>query len=110
MTPLTPEEDRTLDALLALDTVPPPQADLRRRILRDFDAQAAGGFWTALWRELGGLRVAGPALAASLVLGVAMSTTVVPQADPATDALAAEEAPDYLELALLDTAYEDYAP
>ena len=110
MTPLKPRDDRALDALLALDVVPPPHANLRRRVLRDADGRAAGGFWSALWRELGGARIAGPALAMSLALGVAVSSMVVPPADPASDVLAAEDAPDYLELAMLDTTYEEYAP
>lgn len=104
----TPEDlrdARSLDALLAADVVPPPSAALRRAILLGFEQRAQGGFWRAFWRELGGVRVVGPALTASLALGIAVATVIEPVA-PAT----VDEAPDYAELALLDGAYEDYLP
>ena len=99
-------DDARLDALLALDRVPAPSPGLRRAVLLAADARA-DGFWRALWRELGGLRVAGPALAASLALGVTVATLLPADAvgEPAADT-----APDYTELALFDAAYEDYAP
>ena len=109
MTPMTPEDpraDRQLDALLAADVVPPPSAGLRRTILLDFQARAQGGFWRAFWREVGGLRIVAPALSASLALGIAVASLVEPALDPAIE----DTAPGYAELALLDGAYEDYAP
>ena len=107
MTPQTesPRDAQALDALLALDRVPAPSPDLRRTILLGFDARMAGGFWRTLWREVGGLRVAGPALAASLALGIAVSTTF--STDPAVTDEAV--APDYTELALFEAPYEEYA-
>jgi len=95
-----------LDALLAVDAVAPPAADLRRTILAAAEDHVGAGFLRALLRELGGLRVAGPALAASLVLGIATASMFEPLLDTATDV----QAPDYAELALLDGAYEDYLP
>ena len=107
-----PLDDAHLDALLAQAHVPAPSAGLRRAILLAADARGET-FWRALWRELGGLRVAGPALAASLALGVAVATLLPDVAgdstEPSVDALADETAPDYTELALFDAAYEDYA-
>lgn len=111
MTPLHPTPDpsespadaRALDALLALDRVPPPSPALRRAILLDFDARAAGGFWRGLWREIGGLRIAAPALTASLVLGIAGASLYEPVSS-------VPDAPGYAELALFDAPYEDYAP
>lgn len=97
----------SLDALLSGDRVPPPRPQLRRSILLAARARRTG-FLPMLWNELGGLRVAAPTLAASLVLGIAVADvfgwqdTVTP--DPSV------QAPDYAELALLDGSYEDYVP
>ena len=104
----TPEDLRqahTLDEVLAADVVPQPSAGLRRAILLGFEQRAQGGFWTTFWRELGGARIVGPALTASLALGIAVAAFVEP-VSPAT----IDEAPDYAELALLDGAYEEYLP
>lgn len=106
----TPDQARALDALLAADGVAPPSEGLRRAIVLGFEAHAAGGFWRALWRELGGLRVAGPALSASLAIGIAVAAVSGP-APPGGDFDGApEEAPGYAEFALLDGAYEGYLP
>lgn len=100
------DEARSFDVLLSRDVVAPPSSGLRREIVLAADARLEGGFWKTLWRELGGARIAGPALAASVVLGVAASAML----SPALDATTTAEPPDYAELALLDGAYEDYAP
>lgn len=106
----SPDQARALDALLAADVVPQPRAGLRRAILLDIQARSAGGFWRALWRELGGLRIAGPVLSASLAVGIAVAAMLEP-ATPAPDSdVASEEAPGYAEFALLDGAYEEYLP
>lgn len=96
-----------LDALLAADAVAPPRPPLRRAILLAAEMRGPG-FLPMLWRELGGLRVAGPALAASLVLGIGVADVFGLQSTDA--ATAATQAPGYAELALLDGSYEDYAP
>jgi hypothetical protein len=111
MTPTTDEsadQARALDALLAADVVAPPSDGLRRAILFDFQARTAGGFWRALWREIGGLQVAAPALGASLAVGIAVATMLEPALPPAVPAPG--EAPGYAELAMLDGGYEGYLP
>ena len=105
-TPEDPRQAAALDALLAADAVPPPSPGLRRAILLDAGRHLQGGFWRTVWRELGGVRVVAPALTASLALGIAVSTFVL----PATEVDADDTAPGYAELALLDGAYEDYLP
>ncbi|WP_460811744.1 hypothetical protein [Luteimonas pelagia] len=100
------DDARSLDALLGHDVVASLSTGLRRAIVLAADARLEAGFWKTLWRELGGARIAGPALAASVVLGVAASAML----SPALDATTTAEPPDYAELALLDGAYEDYAP
>jgi hypothetical protein len=100
------DDARSFDALLSRDVVAPPSTGLRRAIVLAADARLEGGFWNTLWRDLGGARIAGPALAASVVLGIAASAILSPALDTATTT----ESPDYAELALLDGAYEDYAP
>ncbi len=94
------EEARALDAWLdALPAPPPPApafvAAVRERAraprgLRALLAELAGGL-------LGGWRVAGPALAMSLALGIALGSTLLPPDDAAL-----------LELAHLDDAYSEY--
>lgn len=115
MTPIPDEsadQARALDALLAADVVAPPSAALRRAILLDFEARTPGGFWRALWRELGGLRIAGPALGASLAVGIAVAAMMEPALPAAAPAAApvAGEAPGYGEFAMLDGGYEGYLP
>lgn len=104
------EQARALDALLAADVVAPPSAGLRRTILLDFEARSAGGFWRAVWRELGGLRIAGPALSASLAVGIAVAAMMEPAVPSIDTDFATEDAPGYAEFALLDGAYEEYVP
>lgn len=109
MTPTTDEsadQARALDALLAADVVAPPSEGLRRAILLDFEARTAGGFWRALWREIGGLRIAAPALSASLAVGIAVAAML----EPALPVAAPGDTPGYAELAMLDGGYEGYLP
>ena len=104
------DQARAFDALLAADVVAPPSPGLRRTLLLDFEARKAGGFWHALWRELGGLRVAGPALSASLAMGIAVAAMTEPVSPGAAPAVAGDDAPGYAELALLDGSYDGYLP
>lgn len=64
-----------------------------------------------VWHELGGVRVAGPALAAALVLGVALAEVRSPgpldPGVPGSGAVAAGNA-GVLDAALLDAGYEEY--
>ena len=113
MTPTRPEsadQARVLDALLAADVVQPPAPALRRAILLDYEARSAGGFWRALWREIGGLRVAAPAFSASLAVGIAIAAMMEPALPATGPEVAGGEAPGYAEFALLDGAYEEYLP
>lgn len=86
-------------------------------------ARASAGGGTArfggigrMWRELGGTRVAGPALAAALVVGVALGAVRSPGwlesgSSPAgsRDGVAvAAGGDDLLDAALLDAGYEEY--
>jgi anti-sigma-K factor RskA len=103
-------EARALDRLL--DTVPAlsPTPALRAAILATAPARPQAGqslfgrlaeAATDLWRELGGWRLAGAALAASLVLGIlAGGTLPTVQSD--------ETSSDLLQLALLDDSYTGY--
>lgn len=108
------EDARTLDAWLATGIVDPPPAHLRRRILADAGTRVRPSFLRTVLRELGGPRVAGPALAASLVLGIGAALVLEPatSADMALDPEApdAPEAPGYAELAQLAGTYQDYLP
>lgn len=97
----------SLDTLLASDPIAPPRPQFRRAIL--LAARSREGLLRALWHELGGLRVVGPALAASLVLGIS-AADLLALSDPATQAQADAQAPGYAELALLNGSYEDYLP
>ncbi|HET6602672.1 MAG TPA: hypothetical protein VFG21_00430 [Xanthomonadaceae bacterium] len=93
-----------LDAWLAHEVTPAPHSDLRRAIVLAAEGRiGAGGLLRALWRELGGLRVAGPAFAGSLALGIAAAAMVEAPLE------AEAQAPAYAELALLDPGYEDYS-
>lgn len=107
----TPDQARALDAWLATDRVPPPSAALADAIVRDFRARTGPGFWRGLLHELGGLRRVGPALTASLALGIAgaaMLGAFLPGTAPDD---ADVDADDYIELALLDGGDdEDYLP
>ena len=113
-------DDKSLDAELdRLRVAPPPRAALRRDVLEAIarEPRAAAGVarpaapresWletlAALWRELGGTRLAAPAFAMALAVGVGMSWL-------AEDAVAADDgADDLVALAQLDDAYEGLEP
>ena len=100
-----------LDAALAqLDPVPLPPADLRRRILLAAarephrDARGIAGLLADLWRELGGTRIAAPALALALATGLGLGWEAV----PATDA--ADDGEDLVLLAQFDDSYTEFLP
>jgi len=64
-----------LEERLAAFPAPDPSPALRRNLLADFAAQRARGSWLdALWRQIGGIRVALPAMATALALGVAVGS------------------------------------
>jgi anti-sigma-K factor RskA len=96
-------QESRLDAWLAeLPAAPAPSADLAARILAS--APPAPRFdWRALWAELGGSRMAAPALACALTLGLALAVLL--------PAAPAEEAgiDTWLSLALLDEGLEEDA-
>jgi hypothetical protein len=99
-------QQRALERQLeALPPAPPPSMDLRRRILAAAPTARPGalGLLAALWGDLGGLRRVGPALAASLALGIALTPVAAPL-DPAL----LEGSEDYA--ALSDEDYEDLVP
>lgn len=95
-----------LDARLALPVAAPPPG-LRAGVLRAIAAPTAGEglaeLLRALWRGMGGWRVAAPAFAASLALGVALGATLQPAATTNGNA-------DLMQLALLDDGYTEFAP
>lgn len=62
-----------------------------------------GGIAAGLWRELGGMRIAGPALAAAMVLGVVLADARIEAPEQAAE-------DELLAAALLvDADYEDFA-
>lgn len=95
-----------LDAMLDRWRVPAHSTDLRLRVLRD--APRAGerrpSMPRRLWHELGGWRLAAPALAAALTLGIGIGSTW-PALEP-DDAFETE----LFSLAQLDDPYTEYAP
>lgn len=70
---------RATDALLDGLQAPPPPEALRERLLsRTPQRRGPGPALAALWRDMGGWSLAGPALAAGLALGVGMGVGVSP--------------------------------
>lgn len=63
-----------LDALLRAEMValPAPPARLRAAILAAAPVAPRKSLWRELWQVLGGMRIAGPAFAAALLLGLVM--------------------------------------
>ena len=108
---MTVHDDKSLDAELdALRAVPPPAAHLRRNVLMAVAREPRRLSWraaiAALWRELGGSRIAGPALAMALAMGVGMSWLL--EDDAADDNGAGD---DLIALAQLDgAAYAELEP
>lgn len=98
----------TIDAWL--DAVPPPPAALRGTILAAVAARAAprpglAATLRALWFDLGGARLAAPALAMALAAGVGLGLALEP---PALDTV--DEADELLALAQIDDRYAEFAP
>lgn len=108
------DDARRIDAWLDADAIAPPRAALRMRVLSDAAREMRlrapaprRGFLARLWDELGGLRIAGPAFAASIALGVAMSAwQLAPMSDLQGAQTAADD--DLIELAQLDTDYSAF--
>lgn len=68
-----------LEQRLAAFEAPEPSSALRRNLLADFAAQQARGGWQdRLWRQIGGIRIALPAMATALALGVAIGSWLPP--------------------------------
>jgi len=96
--------DATLDAVPA----PQPTAALRTAILAAAPGRAAPSLlaqlrdgWRDLFGELGGWRMGGAVLAASLVLGIVSGGLL-------SEALSSESAPGLLQLAYLDDSDVEY--
>jgi hypothetical protein len=103
-------DEKSLDAELdVLRAVPAPAAQLRRNVLLAVAREPRALSWrdalAALWRELGGTRLAGPALAMALVAGLGMGWAL-------DDASAEDDAgsDDLIALAQLDDAYAELEP
>ncbi|MBB5209615.1 hypothetical protein [Chiayiivirga flava] len=98
-----------------LDAVPPPAPALRNAILvaaasQPHGASAGGrpGFVAtlrALWFDLGGARLAAPALAMALAAGVGLGLALEPSTFEVDD-----DADDLLALAQIDDRYTEFAP
>lgn len=100
--PLDAELDR-------LQRAPTPRASLRADVLAAIAREPRRARWRdalmALWRDLGGARLAGPAFAAALAAGVGLGWML--DEAPAEGA----DADDLIELAQLDgRGYEELAP
>ena len=111
----TPEGDDEKTLSYATEWFPRPQAIADRRrsaLLRrraGAAARGAGAGWGRLWSELGGLRMAGPALAMALVLGVTLAEVrggATP--DAGADATLAVSGEEVMEAALFGADYEEY--
>ncbi len=90
-----------LDATLhALPAPPPPSARLRTRLLAAAP-QPRVSLLRSLWAELGGLRYAGPAFAASLTLGIMLAVWQTGIDEPADAELA---------IVLDESDYQDWLP
>jgi len=112
----TPEaaDEETLS--YAAEWFPRPQAiaggdgtaPLRRPTGAAARAADAGG-WARLWSELGGLRMAGPALAMAVVLGVTLAEVRGGAApDAGADATPAVSGEEVMDVALFGADYEEY--
>jgi hypothetical protein len=104
-------DDPSLDAELELlRAAPAPRAQLRRDLLaavaREPRRLSMPQALAALWRELGGLRLAAPAFAMALAVGVGLSWL----ADDGAPAGGDESGDDLVALAQFDDAYEGLEP
>ena len=119
---MTVHDDKSLDAQLdTLRDTPAPRVQLRHNVMADFarepretargaepHAPRSGSLLdalAALWRELGGARLAGPAFAMALAAGIGLSWF-------ADNAAAGEDdgGDDLVALAQLDDAYAGLEP
>ena len=75
---------RQLARLLDGDAVPAPSAALRANVLARAPQarRSVGDALRELWSMLGGFRIAGPALAAALVLGTSLGAIAAPEDEP----------------------------
>ena len=106
---MTVHDDPFLDAELdTLRNVPPPSPGLRRSVLaavaREPRRQSWQATFAALWRELGGTRLAAPAFALALALGLGAGWALeaAEPADSGDD--------DLIALAQLDDTYSELEP
>jgi hypothetical protein len=102
---------RALDAELALlQPVPAPASGLRRQILLAAAREPRSGtrgileLLAGLWRELGGARIAAPALALAIAAGIGLGWDTGPMGD------ADEDGEDLLLLAQFDENYSEFLP
>jgi ferric-dicitrate binding protein FerR (iron transport regulator) len=97
-----------LDALLDSLEAPPPRAGLRRDILLAVAREPRSGSrgllaaWRALWRELGGARIAAPALVLALGVGLGL--------DWATTPAVSADGEDLLALVQFEESYPELDP
>jgi hypothetical protein len=103
-------EARELDALLDTLQAPPPPSALRREILLAVareprhGSRGLGDAWRELWRELGGARIAAPALVLAFGVGVGLDWAMTPP-------LGAEaESEDLLTLVQFEETYTELDP
>lgn len=99
-----------LDALLDALDAPAPRVELRREILLAVAREPRRGArgliaaWRELWRELGGARVAAPALVLALGVGVGLDWATTPP-------IAAEaDSEDLLTLVQFEETYTELDP
>ena len=101
---------RELDALLDTFEAPPPRVELRRTILLAVarePRQPARGLlesWRELWRELGGARIAAPALVLALGVGVGLDWATTPPL------VAEADSEDLLTLVQFEETYTELDP
>ena len=93
--------DELLDAVPAVAPTPAMRAAILSMAPRVAPRPRAGDGWRALIGELGGWRLGGAVLAASLVLGIVSGGWL--STDPTS-----ESSPDLLQLALLDDSATEY--
>lgn len=101
-------EQARLDAWLADSNPPPPPAALRTRILlacAPADAIRIGPLdaLRAFWHGIGGLRIAAPAFALALAVGIALGSGLATMAND-------ESGEDFMSLALAGDAYQTLLP
>jgi hypothetical protein len=108
---MTVHDESSLDAELdLLRATPAPRAQLRHDVLaavaREPRRISLLDALVGLWRELGGVRLAGPAFAMALAAGVGLSWL----ADDSAVGVGDESSDDLVALAQFDDAYEGLEP